>query len=123
MNPDPKIFPVQVCLLLFLLLSLDLTAQETGFRVTGTVYSARTGLPLQDIGIRAVNDTIEPVSTNTGGEFELMLSNKDEQIQFSYPGFKDKMVFVDGRENIRVWLLGDEDVSLSDPVNMLFREV
>ena len=97
--------------------------QDITVNVTGRVYSAATGMPLGDIGIRAANDPIEPVSTNQDGEFEISLLNKNEQIIASYPGYKDKIIFVDGREEIEIWLLGDNDISVSNPTRMIFSEV
>ncbi|HEX2395623.1 MAG TPA: hypothetical protein VHI78_09765, partial [Bacteroidales bacterium] len=114
---------IQVCLSLSFLFGMNLSGQETGFRVKGTVFSARTGLPIPEIGIRPVNASIEPVNTDSAGEFEILLPDANEQLQFSYPGYKDRLEFVNGRENITVWLLNENDVSLSDPVIMPFRPV
>jgi len=123
MYPNNRKYIVQVIFFLFMLNSPALFGQDTGFRVKGKIYSAKTGLPLGDISVRAVNTSIEPVSTTSEGEFELLLPVRDEQIYISYPGYKEKTVFVDGRENIEVWLHNEDDKSVSDKISMSFREV
>jgi TonB-linked SusC/RagA family outer membrane protein len=123
MNHSRMKYFVQVILFLFTMHRIDLSGQETGFKVKGKIYSVKTGLPLGDIGIRAVNASVEPVNTNTEGEFEITLPDKNEQIYISYPGYKERTVFIDGRENIDVWLLSEEDVSFSDKVDLSFREI
>ncbi len=112
------IFPMVVILLLLLI--RPLTAQENAFTIKGKIYSAETGLPLADISIRAVNSTAEPASSNAEGEFEINIASKNEQIYISYPGYKGKTVFVNGREQIEIWLIPENDRSLSDPVTMSF---
>jgi TonB-linked SusC/RagA family outer membrane protein len=114
---------LRIVLFLCLLHSLTLLGQENGFTVKGRIYSAKTGLPLGDIGIRAVNTSIEPVNTTPEGEFQITLTDRNEQIFISYPGYKEKTIFVDSRENIDVWLLNEDDVSVTDNVNMSFREI
>ena len=114
------------CLLTLLLVfagNLMIFGQDNTVNVTGRVYSAETGMPLGDIGIRAANDPVEPVNTNQDGEFEISLQNKNEQLIVSYPGYKDKTIFVEGREEIEIWLLGENDISVSNPTRMIFSEV
>jgi len=123
MNPSCRKYLVQVLCFLLLLNSPILTGQDGGFKVKGKIYSARTGLPLADISVRAMNTSIDAASTTKDGEFELTLPVREEQIFISYPGYKEKIVFVNGRENIEVWLLNEEDISFTDKVNMSFREV
>ena len=123
MNPDRKYGVLHNVLILLLLQGLTLYGQGEGFTVRGRVYSAETGLPLKDINVRAVNTSISPVSTDQEGAFEISLPDKREQINISYPGYKEKVIFVNGREEISVWLLGENDLSLSDHTPMSFREV
>ena len=112
-----------VILSLVIISSLALYGQDQGFTVKGKIYSASTGLVLSDIGIRAVNSTTEPVSTDKDGNFEIRLPDRHEQIFISYPGYKSRTVFVNGRENIEIWLAGENERSLTDPVSATFREV
>jgi len=113
----------QVILSLFIIDGPALYGQNTGFLVRGVVYSASTGLALSDIGIRAVNSSTDPVSSDREGKFEIRLPDRNEQIYVSYPGYKSKTVFINGRENIEVWLTGENERSLTDPVTTTFREV
>ncbi|KPK83561.1 MAG: hypothetical protein AMS27_12510 [Bacteroides sp. SM23_62_1] len=117
-----KYYFLAVILILFLL-NHNVSGQNDSVTVKGRVYSAQTGMPLGDIGISAVNAQVEPVSTNPEGEFEIVLPGKNEQIQVSYPGYIGKTVFIGGRENIEIWLLGENDVSISNATSMIFREM
>src|SRR4030042_1295870 len=112
-----------VLLLQSLLLSLTLCGQDNGFTVKGRIYSAETGLPLGDIGIRAANSSVEPVNTSPEGEFEIILPDRNEQIYISYPGYKERTVFVNGRHEIDVWLPGEDEVSVGDKASMSFRDI
>ena len=117
-----KYYLSTVVLLLFLV-NLTLLGQVDSVTVRGQVYDAETGLSLGNIGITAVNAQVEAVSTNEEGEFEITLPSKQEQILISYPGYKEKRVFLNGRENVEIWLLGEDDISVSDVAGMIFREV
>ena len=97
--------------------------QDRGHVVTGKVYSAETGLSLADIGISAAGAAVEPVSTDSTGSFRISLPSGRDRLVVSYPGYKSRSVPVYGRENIDIWLLDEDDRSVSDPVNMIFREV
>jgi TonB-linked SusC/RagA family outer membrane protein len=123
MNLNRKYWFLQVILSLFLLHSLTLSGQDSVFTVKGKIYSAETGLPLGDIGVRAVNSSVEPVNTTPEGEFEINVPDKNEQIFISYPGYKDRTVFLNGREKIEIWLLGENERSLSDAASMSFRDI
>ena len=103
--------------------SIGLSGQENSFRVRGRVCAASTGLPLADIGVSARNSAMEPVNTGTDGEYEITLPSRNEQLVFSYPGYKEKTVFVNGRENVDVWLLGENDVSVSDGITLPSGEI
>lgn len=97
--------------------------QDAGFKVSGRVYAAETGLPLKDIGIRAANASVEPASTGDDGQYEITLPDAGEQLVVAYPGYKEKVIFVHGREVIDIWLLGEADISMDDATGMIFREV
>ncbi|MCF8225476.1 MAG: SusC/RagA family TonB-linked outer membrane protein [Bacteroidales bacterium] len=101
----------------------ELSGQDTVFSVQGWIYSAQTGQPLQNISISAVNASMEPVNTNSEGFFEIALPDKNEQILVSYPGYMDKKVFVHGRNSLNIWLLGEDDHSMEQPTDMIFREI
>ena len=56
----------------------DLWGQQDSITVKGRIYAASTGLPLENIGISAVNSQVEQVSTNPEGEFEITLPSSNE---------------------------------------------
>ncbi len=116
-------YHILTVLSLLFLIHPALFGQVDSVTVRGRVYAAESGLPLGDIGISAVNAQVEAVSTNQEGEFEIILPSKNEQVLISYPGYKSKTVFLNGRENIEVWLLGENDISVSNATGMIFREV
>lgn len=91
--------------------------------VRGTVYAAATGLPLADIGISAVNVPVEPVTTGPDGTFEIRVADPREQLRLSYPGLKDRIIYVYGREMLEVWMMEEDRFSISDPVDQFFSEV
>jgi TonB-linked SusC/RagA family outer membrane protein len=96
-------------------------AQEDGFVLKGTVYSSETGLPLNDININTNNVPVEPASTDSSGFFTVTLASKNEQIIISYPGYKTKIIPVNGRQEINVWLLAANDYSIHDEVQLVFK--
>jgi TonB-linked SusC/RagA family outer membrane protein len=98
-------------------------AQDSVFILTGMVYSSETGNPLADINIRSVTPGFQPVSTDSTGHFEIKLPGKNDQILVSYPGYKQKQIYVDGCRNIKIWLLNAEDFSLDDPVQLIGKKV
>mgnify|MGYP001817258523 CR=1 FL=1 len=109
-------------LILLAILCQYAIGQEQGFEVRGTVYSTETGSPVAAIGISSANSAIEPVSTDSLGSFRMILQDKNDQLLVSYPGFKEKRVFVQGRAEIEIWLLNEEDISVSDAREMVFRK-
>ncbi len=110
-------------LILLAILCQYAIGQEQGFEVRGTVYSTETGSPVAAIGISSANSTIEPVSTDSLGSFRMILQDKNDQLLVSYPGFKEKRVFVQGRAEIEIWLLNEDDISVSDAREMVFRNI
>lgn len=120
MNPERTYR--SVALLILALCTLAVIGQDQTDVVGGTVYSSRTGLPLADIGISAIGASVDPVSTDSLGRFEITLPKLRMQLLVSYPGFKQKMVSVQGRNHLDIWLLEEEMRSISDQVSMVFRE-
>ncbi|MFO7670483.1 MAG: SusC/RagA family TonB-linked outer membrane protein [Bacteroidales bacterium] len=104
-------------------LSLFAYGQDQVFVVRGKVYSAETGMPIADIGINSVNSPKEPLNTDSLGSFQITLLNANDILHLTYPGFKEKQVFVHGREFLEIYLLNENNISVSDPVEMVFREV
>jgi TonB-linked SusC/RagA family outer membrane protein len=103
---------------ILLLYSGIIPGQETGHRVSGNVYSVRTGLPLPDIGISAARAEVNPVRSDSLGNFEILLPDEREQLVVSYPGYKTRIVFVHGRSSLDIWLHQDEERSIGDEVDL-----
>ena len=116
-----------VCILALALLPClgfgPLIGQDKLFIVTGKVYSAKTGLPLVNISVRAVNSAAEPVSTDEEGCFRLEAAGRNDQLVFTYPGLKEKTISIHGRDYLEAWLLDEHDLSVYDPVSLSFTEV
>lgn len=106
------------CLILF---GLHTVGLGQDFTVRGIVYHAQTGLPLANIELRSANAALDPVRTDSVGSFEITLPHPEDQLIVSYPGFKEKKVFVHGEDEINVWLLDEGDYSVSDQHEMIFR--
>ncbi len=102
---------------------MDTSGQDTAFTVTGTVISARTGSPLENIGVSAVSASTEAINTDHEGRFEITLKDRNDQITLSYPGYKTKTVFIHGRSSLNIPLSGEDAYSADDPVNMIFRDI
>jgi hypothetical protein len=97
-------------------------AQGDGFRVHGRVYSSQTGLPLSDINVSPRNTQAGPASTDSTGYFEIDLPDRNEQLVISYPGYKPKILYVSGREEVSVWLLDENELSISDEMQLIFHK-
>ena len=117
-----ELIPVGIGLIL-LLLNIPVMGQDADYTVSGKVFSAKTGLPLADIGISAVNIQGEPARSGPDGSYEIAVSRGREQLLFSYPGFKDQIIFIHRREQIDVWMLEEDDLSTTDDIDLFFSEV
>ncbi len=98
---------------LFLVTSYNLTeAQQT--EVTGTVMNAETGNTLPGVNI-VIKGTSQGTSTNPDGEYSLMVPSLSDTLVFSFVGFEEREVAIDGRTQVDVQmtpstLRGDEVV-------------
>jgi TonB-linked SusC/RagA family outer membrane protein len=77
-------------------------AQE--FEVEGVVLSAEDDTPLPGVNIVEVG-TQTGTSSGPNGEFELTLSSEDAELRFSFVGFEDEVVSVQGRTELTVNLV------------------
>jgi TonB-linked SusC/RagA family outer membrane protein len=94
-------------------------AQDVDIVLKGVVYSAETGMPLSDINIVSITQDVEPAYTDSSGHFYIILKEKNDHLQISYPGFKDKSIYIDGQTEISVWLLNSEDRSQDDLISLV----
>ena len=77
-------------------------AQE--FEVEGVVLSAEDETPLPGVNIVEVG-TQTGTSSGPDGEFELAVSSEDAELRFSFVGFEDEVVPVQGRTELTVSLV------------------
>ncbi len=96
--------------LFFIITSVSMAQQAT---VTGTVTDASTGETLPGVNIR-IDDTGQGTTTNNEGEYRLELPEGAEQLIFTYVGFNELRVDINGRSVINVEL--EPAVELLDDV-------
>jgi TonB-linked SusC/RagA family outer membrane protein len=118
MTVIPSCYKTTILWMLMLLFNLAASGQQEEHRVTGIILSAATDLPLNDININARNAPTDPVSSDSIGRFEIVLPGKNEQMTVSYPGYKSRIIYVDGREEINIWLLDAGEYSVEDEIQM-----
>jgi len=82
-------------------LTPDARAQDV--EVSGTVVAADDQAPLPGVNVRE-EGTNRGTATNTEGEFTLMVSGENATLAFSFVGFQDKSVALNGRTEITVAL-------------------
>lgn len=75
--------------------------QETD--ISGSVTDALTEEPIPGVNI-VVKDTNKGTSTNLNGQFELSVSSLQDTLVFSFIGYQDQVVPIDGRNVIDVEL-------------------
>ncbi|WP_240642976.1 SusC/RagA family TonB-linked outer membrane protein [Sinomicrobium pectinilyticum] len=81
--------------------------------ITGQVTSAADGQPLPGTSVM-VKGTTKGVVTDFDGHYELEVGNPDAVLVFSYVGFKNQEITVNGKEVIHVAL--EEDLAQLDEV-------
>ena len=82
--------------------------------VTGKVVD-ENGLPMIGAGV-LVQDSNRGVVTDVDGKYSIQLSSGEGVIVFSYLGYADQSVVVDGRSEIDITLIPDMSNSLNDVV-------
>jgi len=107
--PDRKGFPA--VLMFILLLGFSGYGQE--ITVSGTVTGAMDGIPFPGVNV-IQKGTSNGVVTNMDGEFSIQVS-PEAVLVFSYVGFKEQEVQVNGRNQIDVQLAEDLE-SLDDVI-------
>lgn len=95
---------------------VDATAQDNGHTVTGTVIDADSRDPLPGVTI-LIEGTEIGTTTNLDGDFEIELPSPNEILFFSYVGFSEQTVDVDGRTELSVAL--EPDIYMGEEVVMV----
>lgn len=95
-----------------LMLASDLSAQDTS--VSGSVVDEQTGEALPGVNI-VLKGTSRGTITGSNGEFELTVPSLQDTLVFSYIGYGEQQVSIDGRTEINISMVpealsGDEVV-------------
>ena len=99
-----RIKPVSI-LFLFLLTTSQVFAQNGDHEVSGTI-TEEDGEPLIGVNVSVLGTTIG-TSTNVDGEYTLSVPDSDVVLVFSYIGYQQQEIEVDGRSTIDVVLRPD----------------
>ncbi|MGD9977881.1 MAG: carboxypeptidase-like regulatory domain-containing protein, partial [Bacteroidales bacterium] len=83
-------------------------------RVTGTVTSSEDGLPLPGVSVVAKGTTIG-ISTDANGKYSFDVPTSAISLEFSFVGYKTKLVNIDGQVTINA-TLEPEAIELSEVV-------
>ncbi len=107
-------------LLFLILLSNAVHAQ---FKVTGLVKSMSTGEPLKDIEVKLTGVASDPVYTGAEGEFELTMPEQSSWIDFTYAGYKKSVKFVQGGDQVEVYMVDNNEYSIEDKIAIPLGEI
>lgn len=88
---------------LMLLMLAYQPAFAQNFTITGTVYTSDTKNPLTGVNVIEVG-TQNGTSTDIDGKFSLDVSGPDASIKFSYIGFQDQTIALNGRHELTIYL-------------------
>ena len=101
LRPKAVKIPVICFLFVFFLTTVEAFSQE--FAVRGTVTDAMDGSTLPGVNIIEQGTTTGTV-TDVDGNYRLTVSNPDATLRFSYMGYMEEIVLVDGRAEVNVVL-------------------
>lgn len=91
-----------------------LTAQETGYTLTGKVLEAGSGEPLQQ-AVVSISSSGEFTTTGDDGAFKIDLPSENEKLLVNLPGYHTLETYSHGRTEINLFLTRKGEVS-SDEV-------
>ncbi|MDR8390052.1 TonB-dependent receptor [Aliifodinibius sp. S!AR15-10] len=79
-------------------------AQDSGsYEVMGTVTESGTGSPLPGVNVLLIGTTTG-TTTNTDGEYQISVNSGTDTLRFSFVGFQDQVVPINGRSTIDIQL-------------------
>jgi TonB-linked SusC/RagA family outer membrane protein len=74
---------------------------------------------LRDINISFLNSTLEPASTDSLGVFEITLTEKNQEISLSYPGFHSQTLLIDGKQpELLIWMTPEDRSSVFNEIQI-----
>jgi len=94
-----RMFPVT----LFIMIFVGVSYGQNSFTVSGTVTEQSTSNPLPGVNILVVGTT-NGTATNTDGQYQVNANSPNDSLRFSYIGYQEKIVPINGRHNINVTL-------------------
>src|SRR3972149_5631274 len=105
-------------LLAGLLISLtsNISLAQDGFRVSGTVSSIVNNEPIKDINVKVEGMVGLFEITDEEGKFSIEVPSPEITMLFTYPGYKDLSVYLDGQSEINIKLTPEEFPSVLDEV-------
>ncbi|HAQ18190.1 MAG TPA: hypothetical protein DCR40_03035 [Prolixibacteraceae bacterium] len=110
---------IPVLLFSFMTSHAQNTNAQDSILVKGVIVSG-TGTPLSNITISIEGSRQLPVVTNEAGEFSIQSSSGDNWLIISpVTEFKTKRVFLNNRNELKVFLTGNDLSSGDDPLNLL----
>lgn len=109
---------VFIFLIMIVAFPANIWAQENTFTITGTVFESGTNEPVKQavVSVALSNNT---TSTDTSGNFTLILPSANEVLVISYPGFHSTETYTHGRTDVVVYLVKEEFNSNDDLFNSL----
>jgi len=86
---------------IFLILSFGVSSFSQGFTVTGKVTDSKTGEPLPFVNV-IIKGTTEGTTTDNDGNYTLKVPGGNVSLRFSFVGYEDVFVPVNGQKVINV---------------------
>ena len=113
-----KYYQVLICLSFCLVLNVFATgvlSQESEIKVRGKLLESGTQLPLKQ-AIISVIATGNIAETNEAGEFEIVVPDLQAEIIVNLPGFDKRRIYLNGKDNVDIYLVPARYKSLDDEV-------
>lgn len=107
-----KIKSILLLPLLILAFTLSVAAQDT-VKVTGKVIESGSSLPLQSV---LISISGENTTSNEDGTFQIEVANTDAAMVVQLPGYKTRQLRLNGRTDISISLVKNENRSFDDEV-------
>ncbi len=113
-----KYYQAIICLSFCLALNvfaIRVLSQEPETMVKGKLLEAGTNIPLKQ-AIISVTATGNIAETDDAGEFEIAVPDLQSEIIVNLPGFDKRRIYLNGRENLEIYMVSSGYKSLDDEV-------
>lgn len=111
-------------LLISLLGSISLLAQDAALIIRGRVVDKKSRLPIQHVSVSEVdadNRTVRGIATDIDGNFALRISNPKDRISFSYIGYKSITQAIKAGGTLTIQL-EQENANMGDVVIVSYKQ-